>query len=266
MKNGFFIKSNLNPIAKICLAGLFIALATILQKVIAINYIPVIPFLRISLGGPAVIIFASILLGPWYGLLVGAGSDILGYFLLDASGYGFFPQITAIYGLLGFVPYFVFCLVKMIKNKKLMFGIECGGLGVVLVLISLYFIINNSIKIFSKTYTIDLPQKIAIPSLLVVMTAVVLLTVVLFDKKMEKDEIKAPLNPYQISFALFIIEIVVMVLFGTLMKGIAFGFTTYPAILISQIVVLFVNVPLNTVLITLLTRITRKRFINLGKE
>lgn len=264
--NKFFIKSNLTLISKICLAGLFTAMATILQKVIAINYIPVVPFLRISLGGPAIIIFSSILLGPWFGLLVGAGSDILGYFALDMSGYAYFPQVTAIYALLGFLPYFVFCLVKFIKNKKIMLGVECGGLGLVLLLTSLYFIINNKIKIFGSTYNIDLAQKIAIPSLLIVATALVMTFIILYNKRVEKEGKETVLNAYQISFALFVIEIVVMVLFGTLMKAIAFGFATYPAIVISQIVVLFVNVPLNTVLITMLLRLTRKNFKTVTKE
>ena len=77
------IKVSLAPIQKICLAGLFIALTTILQKVIAINYLAFAPFIRVSLGGPALIIFSSILLGPIYGLFVGMASDVLGYFIFD---------------------------------------------------------------------------------------------------------------------------------------------------------------------------------------
>ena len=65
-----WIKTNLSPIQKICLAGLFTALAVIMQKVVAVNYIPVLPFVRVSFCGPALIIFASILLGPIYGALV----------------------------------------------------------------------------------------------------------------------------------------------------------------------------------------------------
>ena len=59
------IKSNLSQVQKITLAGILISLIIILQKVLAINYIPVVPFLRISLGGCALLIFASIFLGPW---------------------------------------------------------------------------------------------------------------------------------------------------------------------------------------------------------
>ena len=76
------IKYNLTIVQKICLAGIFIPLIAIFQKVFAINYIAVIPFVRISFGGPALIIFASVLLGPWFGLFVGAMSDIVGFFIL----------------------------------------------------------------------------------------------------------------------------------------------------------------------------------------
>ena len=79
--NNTYLKNNLSIIQKITLSGLFIALITILQKVIAINYIAVVPFVRISFGGCALLIFASVFLGPWYGLLIGAASDILGYFI-----------------------------------------------------------------------------------------------------------------------------------------------------------------------------------------
>ena len=52
-----------------------------------------------------------------------------------------------------------------------------------------------------------------------------------------------------------------MVIFGTLMKGLAFGFATYPVILLCQIIVLFVNVPLNTVIISLITNVIKKKNI-----
>ena len=103
-----FIKINIPVIQKICITGLFIALTMILQKVVAVNYIAAFPFVRLSLGGPALIIFASIMLGPLYGALVGAGSDLLGYIAFDIKAYPLYPQITAIYTLLGFAAYFIF--------------------------------------------------------------------------------------------------------------------------------------------------------------
>ncbi len=260
MLSNSLIKNNLSPISKICIAGLFIALATILQKVIAINYIPALPFLRISLGGPAIIIFSSIFLGPFYGLLVGAGSDLLGYFALDFSGYAYMPQISAIYALLGFLPYFIFMLVKKLNSKKVMMIIESSVLGAIFIAVSLFIILNDSMTMYSTTYTFELWKKILIPVILGILLAFIIIFTVLYEKHSSKKDKKPLLNAYQLSLGLFIVELLVMVLFGTLMKGWAFGFQTYSAILICQIIVLFINVPLNIVLINLLLRITKNRF------
>lgn len=90
-------KTNLSVIQKICLAGLFIALIVILQKVVAINYLAFAPFIRVSFGGPALIIFASILLGPIYGGLIGMASDLLGYLIFDPRMYPPYFHLGIIY-------------------------------------------------------------------------------------------------------------------------------------------------------------------------
>ena len=241
---------------KICLAGLFIAIVTILQKVLAINYIPIVPFLRISLGGPAIIIFSSIFLGPLYGLVIGAVSDILGYFIFDPKNMGFFPQITAIYALLGLVSFFVFWLFKNIKNVKLMLIIEGVSFAAILGGITVYLFLKNNLQLYGSTYTLELWQKILIPSLMFVLLCGLFVSSLLFERYYKKDQL--PMNPINISFACFVIELLVMILFGTLMKGLAFGFKTYPMILICQLVVMAVNVPLNTWLIILLLKVTNR--------
>ena len=255
MLKGLF-NYRLSVTQKICLAGLFIAVVTILQKVLAINYIPIIPFLRISLGGPAIIIFSSIFLGPIYGLAIGAASDILGYFIFDPKNMSFFPQITAIYALLGLSAYFIFWLFKNIKNVKLMLLIE--GISFVLILagITVYLFLNPNLQLYGNSYTLELWQKILIPSAAFVLLLGLFVTSFLFERHYKKDNL--PMNPVAISFSCFVLEIVVMVIFGTLMKGLAFGFKTYPMILICQLVVMAVNIPLNTWLIILLLRVTNR--------
>ena len=248
--------ARLTAIQRICITGLFIAIVTILQKVLAVNYIPVVPFLRISLGGPALIIFSSIFLGPLYGLIIGAASDVIGYFLLDPKMMGFLPQITAIYAVLGFVSFFIFWLLKLIKNKTVMLIIEGSVFAGLLVFTTLYLFLNDNLQLYSSSYQLELWQKILIPSVMLILLSFVFVFSILFDKKF-KDE-KLPLSPITISFACFIIEVLVMVLFGTLMKGLAFGFNTYPMILICQIIVMFINIPLNTWLIILLIRLTNR--------
>ena len=117
---------NLSMVQKIALAGIFIILIALFQKIFAVNYIPVLPFVRISFGGPALIIFSSILLGPWFGLLVGAASDIVGFYIFDPKMFGSAPffQITFIYALLGFASFFIYKFFQVVKNEKLLLTIE----------------------------------------------------------------------------------------------------------------------------------------------
>ncbi len=247
--------NKLSLTSKICLAAVFIVLAMICQKVVAINYIAVIPFLRISFGGPAVIIFSSILLGPLFGLLVGAGSDILGYFIFDPKNNAFFPQITAIYLLLGFASYFIFLFVKKLIGEKVIKVVTPSFIVVALIGVLLTIWLAPELQLYGKTYELALWQKASITGGLLILS-IFLLTFILLYARKNKD-----INVYKVSFALLLIEIVVMVMFGTLMKGLAFGFATYPVILLCQIIVLFINVPLNTVLINLLAKIIKRKNI-----
>ncbi len=246
---------HLKPVQKICLTALFISLTVILQKVVAINYIPIMPFVRVSPGGPAMIIFSSIFLGPVYGLIVGMASDIFGYLIFDPKTFGFYPQITAIYSILGLVSFFVFWFVKKIKNEKLCMIIELASLLAMAVGISLFFILNDDITLYSTTYHLELWQKISMPVALLFLTGILVLVLFLMRRNLEKQKIS--LNMWQISFASFLLEISVMVLFGSFMKSLAFNFNFF-IIAICQLVVLFINVPLNTFLIYTFMRLTRR--------
>ena len=131
---------NISITQKIVLAGLFTALATILQKIIAINYLAALPFFRISFGAPAIIVFSSIFLGPFWGAAVGLFSDVLGYFVFDASSFAYMPQISMIYLLLGFAGFFIFKLIDKIANDRKVFIIEMALLGVAFIGLSCYLI------------------------------------------------------------------------------------------------------------------------------
>lgn len=254
------LKSNLSQVQKITLAGVLISLIIILQKVLAINYIPIVPFLRISLGGCALLIFASIMLGPWYGLLIGIAEDVLGYLIFDPKSMSFFPQITAIYGLMGFVSYFIFMLIRQVKNRKLMFIIEISSFIAILAAVTLFLCLNSELTLYSSTYQIELWQKIVIPIVLFVLLALLTVCIIFTDRYFKKRKDGQLFNAYQVSFACFIIEVFVMIVFGTLMKGFAFGFQTYPVILITQLMVGFINIPLNTFLISYLMIFAKRKF------
>ena len=254
------IKYKLSLVQKICLAGLFIPLVALFQKIFAINYISVIPFVRLSFGGAALIIFSSILLGPWFGMLVGAMSDLVGFFAFDPKMFGVMPffQITAIYALLGFGSYYVFKLVSLLKSKKMMFAIEIISFAVILVAITLFVCLTNSITLYGVEYEFTTLHRILIPVMLFILLGLLVLIIFLINRYFTKTE--ADVNVYNVSFSCFILEVVVMLIFGTIMKTWAFSSTTFLAIFISQLAVLFFNVPLNTFLLSYIINLSRRFF------
>lgn len=243
-----WIKTNLTPIQKICLAGLFMALAVILQKVVAINYIPVLPFVRVSFCGPALIMFSSVLLGPVYGMLVGIASDLLGYLIFDPRTYPPFLQITAIYAVLGFFSYFVFSLVRSIKRRKIMLGIEIVSLSAIWVASSLFLFLNNQV---------ELVFKIVVP----IVSCLLFIGLILFSVLYKGKENDPFISPLHICFASFVCDFLFLLLFGSLMKAWAFGFQIFVTIFLCQAIVMFVNVMLDTVFISSFQKFTKKYFL-----
>ena len=242
--------ANIPLTQKICLAGLFTALATILQKILAINYLAALPFFRISFGAPAVIVFASIFLGPFFGAAVGAFSDILGYFAFDMSSLKYMPQITLIYLLLGFSGYFVYQLINNIKNETAVFIIEIIFLSFSFVGVTCYL---------TLAYDCSLLAKILIPIGLFILITILVIFQRIFRKKEGKFY-----APIKLSFTYLILDVFVLVLFGSLMKAWAFSsssesmWSLYVTVLITQCFVMIFNVVFSTILLSTFFRLTKK--------
>lgn len=249
-----FLKSKIRLVPKICLAGLFMALAIIFQKVVAVNNIPGFPFLRISFGGPAIIIFSSIFLGPWFGLLVGAGSDLLGYLVLDPNP--FIWQITVYYAVLGFASYFIFNFVKIcVKSRKSMVfaGIFMGILLAVVAALLFTNVIPN----------VQLWVKIVLVCSAALLLALIIILDIIFSKKHMQEVVPES----TITFGIFLIELILVIIIGGGMK--VWGFcATYSQplsayfwpVMICQILVSFVNIPMNIFLLNVFFRITKRYF------
>ena len=75
------------------------------------------------------------------------------------------------------------------------------------------------------------------------------------DRHFKKKEFNV--STYQVSFASFILEVFVMLIFGSVMKTWAFGSTMFIAIFFSQLIVTFFNVPLNTFLLSYIMYLSR---------
>ena len=238
-------------VQKISLAGIFIILIALFQKIFAVNYIPVLPFVRISFGGPALIIFSSILLGPWFGLLVGAASDIVGFYIFDPKLFGTAPffQITFIYALLGFGSYYIYKLFRMIKNEKLLLDIEISIFSLLLIGLILFVSLDYDVNL-STVY------RILIPVVSFTLLAITIIAQLLTAKSFKKREISVPV--INVGFACFVIEMTIMVAFGVAMKTWAFSGSTFYVILVSQIIVAFFNIPLNTFLVSYIMYLSNK--------
>jgi hypothetical protein len=102
------------PVQKVTFSAMLIALAviaTFLAKTISMG-----PFyyLRFSLT-PALIIYTSLALGPFYGALVGAAADLIPAFALSQGEYNFL--ITIVYVILGVLPWLLEKLTKRFRSS-----------------------------------------------------------------------------------------------------------------------------------------------------
>lgn len=249
---------NLSIVSKICLAAMFIVLAAICQKVLAFSNFAPIPFLRLSFGGPAIIIFSSILLGPIFGALVGGASDLIGFVIFDPKTTSSIPffQITLLYVMLGFASYFVFKLISKLKNRKLLVSIEIASFIAIFMAVVLYLFLKENITLYGTTYEFNKTIRISTPIITFILLSLLLVINILLSRRFEKKH--PEINVNSISFACFIIELSVMLVFGTIMKVWAFTSATFLPIFFTQLIVSFLNVPLNTFLISYIMVLTDK--------
>lgn len=96
----------MKKVLKIVLSGLFIALSIVLTRVFSAHVIIAgVPGARLAIGFVPIIL-ASVILGPYFGMMVGAASDIIGFMLFPIGIY--FPPITLTSALVGLLPYLIF--------------------------------------------------------------------------------------------------------------------------------------------------------------
>jgi len=237
----------LDTVQKITLSGIFLALVIIFTRFLAIQYIPVIPFVRISLG-PALIIFSSLLLGPVYGGIIGGLSDFLGILLVpNPQGFMINPFITLVYILLGVLPCVTLFVIKRIKMTKSAPYIFFGAILAIWLFILFFLIFNDSIMLYGMTYQFDTLSK----SLIIIISFVlsVLMSVAIFFT-----------NRYIVRKNLNATEILLMLVLGSIVKAYFFG-VDFMFIFFSQAVVLFINIPLNTFVTSYLLVLSSRLYV-----
>ena len=231
----------ISQVQKITLSALLLALTIILTRITPFQSIPVIPWVRVSLG-PALIIFASIYLGPLYGAIVGAGSDILGILIVPSSlGYAINPLFTLVYGLLGILPWLIYTLIKRVKSPQ----IEniCLISAAILIFAAVVYLMFLSPTI-AANYSFETYQKWLIVSGAFVLLVATIISIYFINKYYVKKYGEI-FSPYKIAFIVTVSEILLMLLLNSLVKTVTFE-VDFWIIFFAQAIVFFVDVPLNT--------------------
>lgn len=246
-----------NIVRQITLSALLLSLTIICTRLLSVQNIPIIPFVRISIG-PALIIFTSIFLGPIPGMVVGAASDILGIVLFpNALGYSINPLFTVVYGLLGLLPYFIFKAEKLIKKNSMNFAIITAILGSLFVFVTIFIFLNSSIVLFSKTYSFELWHKFLISGLSLLFSAGTLIGVYFINKHFDKKYGKEKNKTYPIAITSIFVELVILLILNSIVKTIFFE-VDFLFIFFSQAIVFFIDIPLNTFIVSLLCTLGEK--------
>lgn len=240
-------------IKKISLAAILLALCVIFMKFLPFQ-LPILPYARISLG-PSLIMLSSILLGPLWGMIIGAGADLIG-FLFDATGYGFFPGITVMYALLGLVTGLIFQALKRVNNKNNLILVFVGLLLGILIVTFANIIRMDTVTLGLVDYEFGVVLKVIIISVISLLAIGMVAAIILFQKKINKG--KKDLSVLQTSITALIVEILIITFFGAFVKSIHFGMN-FNIIVFTQLILLFINVPLNVAVVTTIYNLFKER-------
>lgn len=247
----------LSIVHKICLTGLLLALTIICTRLLSIQNIPIIPFVRISFG-PALIIFSSLLLGPLCGAIVGAGSDILGIVLFPNSlGYGINPFFTIVYGLLGIFPWVIYYFVKNIKNKKITAISMFSFMLALWVFILVFLMSHDQISVMGKEYIFEVWHKWLIIGLSFALSIATGLAIYFTNKMMKKKFNDDDIKTYSIAICCLICEVILMLILNSIVKTFVYE-VDFLFVFFAQAVVFFIDVPLNTFVATYLLLLTKR--------
>ena len=238
---------------KITISGLLLALIIIFTRFLSLQNIPVIPFVRISLG-PGLIIFSSIFLGPIYGGIIGGLSDILGILLVPNSlGYSINPWLTLVYTFLGILPWCIYQIFKRVKSEKIMFIIFSSILLALWIFILIYGLTHDSVS----SHVFELYEKILIFVISFVLFMISDIGIYFIGRYFKK---KTSLSVMNIAFTCLISEIIVLLILNSFVKSFFFEINFW-IIFFAQSVVFFIDIPLNTFLVSYLLKITAKIFL-----
>lgn len=248
----------LDLVRKITLSGILLVMVILFTRFFSIQNIPILPFVRISLG-PALIIFSSLLLGPLFGGIIGGLSDILGIILVpNALGISINPYFIIIYTLLGVLPYLIYKMLKKIRNLKFSFIILLAVFSILFVFVNLYLFLQDNIIIGGNNFNLLIWQKIVISSSVLLLFILNIFYIKHLQNKFKsKENDNVSINVYSISITCVICEFIIMLLLNSIVKSVFFE-VDFLFILCMQSIIFFVDVPLNILCVSYLMKFTSK--------
>lgn len=242
---------------KMTLAAFLLVLNVLFINLSNLFLVEGLSFVRPSLS-PAIVIFSSLICGPFYGAIVGGAGDILAI-LLRGGAMGINPLITVLYMALGALPYFLYRYGKSLKkiySNVVFLGV---ALGLFLVVSLLAINLPGLFDEFDAgVIAIVRPVLSVLLSLFTVLAGV---GIYFYQKKVGKE---GGFTPYDGFFIAFVSELFLMVLW----KSIAFYFfyaylsggtpIPYSFLLASLLLLCPFNVLVNTYAVTFLISLMKK--------
>lgn len=247
-------------VTAITFSAFLIALSIILQRFLVIPFGVPSPY-RFSLGNIP-IIMASLYLGPIFGAIVGAASDLLGATLFPVATLLIWPIISsALYGVL---PWLILQFVKYVDKK-----IKLPFFYIFLVLsfigIETYLFVNNGIKhpfsskyapldpiMFTKTFRI-----IFTVSFVAALTILIIVFNILTKKYKHGPYEQYTGAPTSLALTLMIMSFIVDVLYSSLWKMFKFEMDFFVSVFFHTLI-MFILLPFQVTLLVLLSNVYAK--------
>ena len=204
---------------KISYSSLFIALGVILSRFVSVPALFGLPFLKISFS-PSIVMFSSIYLGPFFGLIVGSLVDIIGALLFPTGAFN--PLYTIPAALTGLMPGLVYIFIRKIKIEDKFPFVSLISISAFDVFIIFFMIFNNSIKSESgkKEYILEPWMKIGIIILALVLSVLFFVLVYLLKKKFKNRKINNYYNIYIVASSVFITYFIFKIPIGSMIQAI----------------------------------------------
>ncbi|MCR4562228.1 MAG: ECF transporter S component [Bacilli bacterium] len=242
----------LKPVQKITLAALMLALALASTYVAKLFTVPNFTFIRFSLT-PTIILFSSMVLGPFYGMIVGAFSDLIPALTFPTGEFNFL--ITIVYGFMGVLPWILQILVRKIHSERLSMIILYSLFLVTFVGLTIFLAFDHSLdENFSKYPSFFKPLLIGLMFVVFLTTGVGLYFVNRVYKKKDRGS-GSYLSPYQIGLISSVCELLLMVFFKSLAFYTWYNFlasSRWPMGFLYFLVMLLIGSPVNILLMSFL--------------